>query len=77
MAEVTNDLIYEVLKSMPGRLSNIEHKLVDVDNRLNSLSTQMNAVHLDVSNIYQTLGPLDARVIRIEKRLEIIEEPAE
>ena len=77
MAEVTNELIYEVLKSMQGRLSNIENKLVEVDGRLQSLSTQMNAVHVDVDNLYRSSGHVNSRLARIEKRLEIIDELAE
>jgi hypothetical protein len=77
MAEVTNDLIYEILKSMQGGLSNIEHKLGEIDNRLTSLTAQMNAVHVDIANIYQSTGRSDRRLSHIEKRLDIIEEPAE
>lgn len=84
MAEVTNDLIYEDLYSMPGRPSNIDHILVPIDGRLDSLTSQvrgqsmeMNGAHGDIANIYKTLGRLDQRVTRIEKRLDIIEEPAE
>ncbi|WEZ83789.1 hypothetical protein P6U16_03105 [Rhizobium sp. 32-5/1] len=77
MAEVTNELIYEVLKAMQSRLSNIEHKLGEMDNRLTSMSAQINAVHIDISNIYQSIGYMDRRLTRIEKRLDIIEEPAE
>jgi archaellum component FlaC len=84
MAEVTNDLIYEVLKSMQGRMSNIEHKLGEMDNRLTSISGQlrglsleMNAAHTDVANVYVSLGHLDGRLMRIERRLDIVEEPAE
>lgn len=84
MAEVTNELIYEILKSMQGRLSNIDDKLVAIDGRLDSLTSQvrglameMNGGHGDIANIYKILGRLDQRVTRIEKRLDIIEEPAE
>ncbi|MBW9087957.1 hypothetical protein JNB91_08885 [Rhizobium wenxiniae] len=84
MAEVTNELIYEILKSMQGRLSNIDDKLVAIDGRLDSLTLQvrglameMNAAHGDIANIYKVLGRQDARLSRIEKRLDIIDEPAE
>ena len=84
MAEVTNELIYEVLKSMQGRMSNIEHKLGEMDTRLTSISGQirglsleMNAAHTDLANVYVSLGHLDGRLMRIERRLDIVEEPAE
>jgi hypothetical protein len=84
MAEVTNELIYEVLKPMQGRLTNIGRKLGEVDNRLASITTQLrglsssvDAAHGDIANIYISLGHLDGRLKRIEKRLEIIDESAE
>jgi DNA repair ATPase RecN len=84
MADVTNDPIYDVMKSMQGHLSNIDYKLVEIDGRLDSLTTQirgvsmeMNAANGDIANIYKTLGRMDMRMKRIEKRLDIIEEPAE
>jgi hypothetical protein len=30
---------------------------------------------LDISNIYQTMGAMDSRLSRIERRLEIIDKP--
>lgn len=84
MAEVTNELIYEVLKAVQARLANIEHKMGEVDTRLVSMSGQLrglasevSAAHTDIANVYQTLGHIDGRLIRIERRLEMIEHPAE
>ena len=84
MAEVTNELLYDVLKSVQARLSNVDEKLDALTGRIGSVSLQLSAVrtdneanHHDVGTIYQTLGQIDGRLIRIEKRLEIIDEPAE
>ena len=84
MAEVTNELIYEILKSMQQRLSNIEAKMGEVDGRMHALTirmdglrTEVGAAHAGIENIYQTLAHTDGRLARIEKRLELVHEPAE
>jgi hypothetical protein len=84
MAEVTNELMYEVLKAMQARLSNIEHKLGEVesriiafDGRIQGLRYEIGAGQTDLANIYGTLGHIDDRLIRIEHRLELTGHPAE
>ena len=77
MAESNSELIYEISKSMQRRLSSMDHNLDGLDNRMTSVASQMNAVHVDLANIGQTPGRLDVRATRIETRPAIIEEPAE
>ena len=84
MAEVSNELIYEVLKAMQQRLANIEAKMGEVDGRIHALTirmdglrTEVGAAHSGIENIYQTLAHSDGRLSRIEKRLELAHEPAE
>ncbi|NJO54637.1 MAG: hypothetical protein HC829_07170 [Bacteroidales bacterium] len=76
MAEVTNELIYDVLKRMQERLSNIESGVGDVRAEINALRVHSIAMQTDMSNIYARLGSLDARVERIERRLDIADAPA-
>lgn len=82
MAEVTNELIYEVLKAIPGPPGNIEDRLSAVDMRIDALAEHTraltighNATNTDVANLYRMFGTMDHRLARIERRLEIIEEP--
>ena len=82
MAEVTNELIYEVLKPIQGRLGNIEDGLSGVEVRLDVLAEQtraltisLNATNTDVANLYRMFGTMDHRIARIERRLDIVEEP--
>ncbi len=74
MAEITNELIYEVLKSMQTRLGNIEQGQKEVASRISALQTHMLAVEKDVANLYEALAALDTRIERIEKRLDIVGE---
>ena len=84
MVDITNDLIYEVLKAMPQRLGNIEAKLGEADGRMHSLAIRLDgiraetaAAHSGIENIYLTLSHTDGRLSRIEKRLELVEHAAE
>jgi archaellum component FlaC len=84
MADVTNELIYEVLKAMQQRLANIEAKIGEVDGRMHALTirmdglrTEVGAAHAGIENIYQTLAHSDGRLARIEKRLDLVHEHVE
>jgi len=84
MVEVSNELIYEVLKAMQQRLSNIEAKLGEVDGRMHALAirldglrTEVGAAHSGIENIYQTLSHSDGRLARIEKRLDLVDHAVE
>ena len=76
MAEVTNELIYEVLKGIQARLGNIEQGQREAAARL-SMQTHLMAVQKDVANIHDALGALDGRLGRVERRLDIVGEPGE
>ena len=82
MAEVTNELIYEVLKAMQARLGNLDEGLREVRGELKSIrgnqhaqQLQMTAVQTDIGNLYEAFGAIDSRLIRIERRLDIIDTP--
>jgi hypothetical protein len=83
MTQVTNELMYEVLKAIQARLSNIEEGQRELRGQMSAfrvnmsgMQTQMSAVHHDISNVYETLGAMDGRMVRIERRLDIIDTPA-
>ena len=77
MAEVTNELLYEVLKTIQTRLGNIEQGQREAAARLSAIQTHLMAVEKDVANIYDSLGALDGRLNRVEQRLEIVGEPGQ
>lgn len=77
MADISNELIYEVLKAMQARLGNIEDGLHDLRAELHSVRTHMQAVQIDVGNLYTVFGSLDQRVSRIERRLDLAETAAQ
>lgn len=77
MAEVTNELIYEVLKAVQFRMTNIEDGVREVKGELVAIRGHMLATQSDIANIYDKLGKIEYRVERIERRLDIVPEPAQ
>ena len=82
MAEITNELIYEVLKPMQARLSNIEETLREHKGQFLAIRGDLRSIHMEMGpmksdsvNIYESTGAMDTRLSRIERRLEIIDLP--
>ena len=77
MVEVTKELTYGALKSMPTRMARMGEKLDQIVGRLVSQQLQIDAVRFDIANAYQVVAMTDARVDRIERRPEPTCEPVE
>ncbi len=74
MAEVSSELIYEVLKRVQDQLVNLNDGQRDIREELRGHSL---AMQTDVHNIYNILNSLEGRVDRIERRLELRDDAAE
>jgi tetrahydromethanopterin S-methyltransferase subunit G len=75
MAEVSSELIFEVLKQVQQRLDRVDHKIDELKTEMNALRGHMISLQQDTHNIYGVLGRQDSRFERIERRLEIIDVP--
>ena len=73
MAEVTSELIYEVLKSIQDRLGRVETTMGEIKSELQSVRLNAVAMQQDLMNIYSILGRHESRLDRIERRLELRE----
>lgn len=73
MAEVTNDLIYEVLKQIQGRLAGVDHKVDELKAEMQAFRGHMVALQQDIHNVYTTLARHETRFDRIERRLGLID----
>ena len=73
MTQVTNDLMYEVLKSLHADVRLLKDGQREIKQELISIRGQLIAMNQDVHNIYGILGRHDQRLERIEKRLELHE----
>jgi tetrahydromethanopterin S-methyltransferase subunit G len=75
MAEISNELIYEVLKQVQQRLDRVDDKVDELKSEMNALRGHMISLQQDTHNIYGVLGRQDARLERIERRLELSDAP--
>ena len=73
MVEVTQELIYDVLKQLQERMSSFDRKLDEVRAEMQALRIHSVAVQQDIQNIYSIGVRQDGRLERIERRLEIAE----
>lgn len=76
MAEVTNELIFEVLKQMQQRLDRVDHKIDELKSEMNAFRGHMISLQQDTQNIYTVLGRHDLRFDRIEQRLNLQDAPS-
>ena len=70
MAEVANDLIYEILKKIQADVSEFRHGQQNIRQELISMRGHMLSMQNDVHNIYLRFDRHDERLERIERRLE-------
>jgi len=69
MADVTNELMYEVLKQLASGMIGVKDALRENMVALNALRTHMIAQAQVIHNIYAILGRLE----RVKRHLDIVE----
>lgn len=73
MAEVTNELMYDVLKPLQSDMAAVKEAQRERNAALNAIRIHLLALQQDIQNIYGILTRHDARLDRIERRLDIVE----
>jgi hypothetical protein len=73
MAELTQELMYEILKQIQSDMAGLKEGQRETNARLNALTTHFVGLQQDISNIYGILTRHDARLERIERRLDLAE----
>ena len=73
MAEISQELVQELLRRLHQRADRSENTVRDLRNELNSMRLALHAHQSDINNIYAMLLQMDARLDRIENRLELRE----
>ena len=83
MAAISNELIYEVLKSVQFRLAQVDGKVDEVRQGMQALGTSQNGIrqeitgiHEEILGIHATLIRHEGRLDRIDRRLELSDVPA-
>jgi hypothetical protein len=71
MADVSNELIYEVLEGMQDPLTNIDAGFVEMRTELRAMRGHLVAMQTDIANLYVGYSNFENRLARIERRLEL------
>ena len=82
MADVTMELMFEVLKSVQARLAQVDGKIDELTQATHALRTsqigirqEITSVFQEISGVHATLVRHEGRLDRVEKRLELSEVP--
>ncbi|WP_274629219.1 hypothetical protein [Arvimicrobium flavum] len=73
MTEVTNELMYELLKKIHQRMDKFENALGEAKHEIVAMRLQGLSTQTDINNIYAVTARIDQRLERIEQRLELRE----
>lgn len=73
MAEITNDLLYEILKSLQAGQAEIKATLADHTRQLIRIREDINALRGDDLRRESIQAQMDTRLQRIETRLDLSE----
>lgn len=73
MSEVTNELLFDVLKRIQIKLDTLEQKIDDLGVRLLAVEQHMSALQISEYRQNSELDRLRSRIERIEKRLDLVE----
>jgi uncharacterized coiled-coil DUF342 family protein len=84
MADVTPELMFEVLKAVQARLAQVDGKVDELKPEMQALRTAQNAtchemtsVFEEISGVHKTLIRHEHRLDRIERRLELNDAPSQ
>ena len=82
MADVTMELMFEVLKSVQARLAQVDGKIDELTQATQALRTSQIGIRQEITSVFQEISGVHATLVRhegsldrIEKRLELSEVP--
>ena len=73
MAEVTAELIFEVLKSVQARLAQVDGKIDELKQEMQPSRTSQNGIRQEITSVFQEVSGIHATLVRHEGRLDRIE----
>ena len=73
MPEVTNELMFELLKRVHHEIGELRQDVSETKRELNVMRGHMVATQSDIHNIYGILARQDERLERIDRRLDLRE----
>ena len=73
MADVTQELIHEILRRVHVRADKADNGIRDLRSEVSSIRLSLHAQQNDINTLYTLLHQIDERLERIENRLELRE----
>lgn len=71
---ITNELIYEVLKSIQAQVAIVREDMEHIKPRLSSIENRLGLVHTDMATQGLRLDRIESRLTRVENRLNFGEQ---
>jgi hypothetical protein len=76
MAEVSSDLILEILKGLQRDLAEVKGGIGELKTELSAVRGHLISMQQDIHNIYAVMGRHEVRLDRIDARLDLSTAPA-
>ena len=73
MAEVTAELVFEVLRAVQARLAQVDGKIDELKQEMQASRTSQNGIRQEITSVFQEISGVHATLVRHEGRLERIE----
>lgn len=73
MAEITTELMFELLKKLHQRFDKVDFAIGELRADNQTIRAQLHALQGDVNNLRATVGHFESRLDRIDNRLELRE----
>lgn len=77
MADVTPELMFEVLKSSEARLVQVDGKVDELKQEMQASRTSQNGIRQEITGVFQEISGIHATLVRHEGRLDRIEKRLE
>ena len=74
MADVTPDLVFEVLKAIQVRLAQVDGKIDELKQEMQASRTSQNGIRQEITSVFQEISGVHATLVRHEGRLDRIEQ---
>jgi septal ring factor EnvC (AmiA/AmiB activator) len=73
MADVTAELVFEVMKSIQARLAQVDGKIDELKQEMQASRTSQNGIRQEITSVFQEVSGIHATLVRHEGRLDRIE----
>ncbi|WP_349364328.1 MAG: hypothetical protein ABL307_03035 [Roseitalea porphyridii] len=77
MADQTQELMFEILKNLQGEVRMLREGQRDIKEELIAVRLHQHAAQGELNALLSRMGGVENRLERIERRLDIVSEPAD